>query len=66
MGPTNSDICLRKMFFTSEEFAWRHARKVMKRGGVRLHPYLCPHCQSWHLTKQVQVTEPKPVRILGS
>lgn len=63
MGPLNEDVCLRKMFFTSEEFAARYARKVRVRGGVQLHPYLCPYCKSWHLTKQVQAPRPGPLRV---
>lgn len=33
------------------------AEFIHKKGGPYLYAYLCPHCESYHLTREIKFTE---------
>lgn len=41
--------CTRKIKYTNSGINLE-IKRVFKLDGKMLYPYLCPHCESWHLT----------------
>lgn len=47
--------CSMKRRHASQRVAIRAADERKKRTGIALFTYRCPHCKSWHLTRNTQV-----------
>lgn len=46
--------CFRKRAYPTESFARKVARAAKNSRGVKLRIYFCPHCQNFHLTKNLE------------
>lgn len=43
--------CGRKVQFISKQDAESRVRAILRRDGVKMKAYNCPHCNGWHLAK---------------
>jgi hypothetical protein len=50
--PPFIDCPTKKVPYCSERIAKQYASTSSKRFGGATYPYRCPHCRTWHLTKQ--------------
>ena len=48
------DCPVKKLKYDTKRIALSVAARALKLNGHVLYPYRCPHCRSWHLTKQEQ------------